>query len=131
MDLSDIIPFLIIIGGAFMGFVGKSANNKKNNGDAKHRTLPTHGIERHLPPIPAGRKATPEHLIPFEEKTHPGQAPAMPRQTPYSENYIQTEQKTAIPTTTNPYYTSSDDNSNTPQDWRKAIIAYEIMKTKF
>lgn len=151
MDLSDILPLLIIVGGALISLVGKSSKGKP----AEEKPV-GHRPQAEIPPIPAPMPADTrwdndliDDWIPSNDKSPlPGEVAG--KQKKQSQTWelegqrstIAGEKKTAEPqqptavceptAAGDPNYAIAEDSDGvTPQDWRKAIIAYEILKTKF
>lgn len=141
MDLSDLLPLLIIIGGALLSFVGKAAKGAPKED------------------VPSQRRAVEEWpSLPDEKQTHlpddadwddwiprnePRELPEVPCSQPWESegqraiNDVEESAALRQSATTRQVaeadanYAPADDTEVAPEDWRKAIIAYEILKTKF
>lgn len=151
MDLSDILPLLIIVGGALISLVGKSSKGKP----AEEKPV-GHRPQAEIPPIPAPMPADTrwdndlidDWILSNDKSPLPGEVAG--KQKKQSQTWelegqrstIAGEKKTAEPqqptavceptAAGDPNYAIAEDSDGvTPQDWRKAIIAYEILKTKF
>ena len=152
MDLSDILPLLILVGGALFSFVGKAL--KGDAGSEKKVAQPARRRRQtQLPPIVPQQQVEQDDWIPTNDPMPPlpqPQAAAMPqpweleggRSLPAEAEPSAKKRKKkakskrereAVPVGgSDPNYAITEaDDAAVPQDWRKAIIAYEIMKSKF
>lgn len=142
MDLSDLLPLLIIIGGALLSFVGKAAKGAPKEDVPSQRRA----VEEWPPSLPDEKQthlpddADWDDWIPRNE---PRELPEVPCRQPWEsegQRAINDEEESAAlrqSATTrqsaeaDANYAPADDTEVAPEDWRKAIIAYEILKTKF
>ena len=159
MDLSDILPLLIIVGGALISLVGKSSKKESAKGatamprpgaatptlppDAKPKPdliddwIPTND---NLPPQPATKAKKRRGKRPQPWELEGGRVITTANATGKAAEGGAREQLSptggvqAPQAGSDPNYApvSEDaDEAAMPQDWRKAVIAYEILKTKF
>lgn len=140
MDLSDILPLLIIIGGALLSFLSKSVKKKAGDTSEQPRRQPTppvvHSASTTAQPISDdwipnnsddtyAETAIPPSYIPIPKHNTNKNSPLI--QVPENEG-----QRSITEPTNDPNYAYNDNTSIcTTQNWRKAIIAHEILKTKF
>ena len=136
MEFDDIITFVIVVGGILLSaFGGKKKPNQKattppsRTASGQQRQAAKPVVQRQavapatrretitiMPPIPvddAKPAAEPKPFIPMHE---------VKRQTTTGSNDI---------SASDPYSIEASHFASTEHDWRKAIIASEILKTKF
>ena len=142
MDLSDIIPWIIIIGASFLGALGKSAKSKQTGEGARRQQR-----GRQMPPIPtqamppviddarraSGDVVAHDDWIPSNDIPEATQSPAIMDRAWQNEGQraIADEPQRPAAPAPDPYVAELDDGNAVPQDWKRAIIAHEILKTKF
>lgn len=142
MDLSDLLPLLIIVGGALLSFVGKAAKGAPKEDVPSQRRA----VEEWPPSLPDEKQthlpddADWDDWIPRNE---PRQLPEVPSRQPWESegqraiNGVEESATLRQSATTRQVaeadanYAPADDTEVAPEDWHKAIIAYEILKTKF
>lgn len=145
MDLSDLLPLLIIVGGALLSFVGKAAKGvPKEDVPSQRRAVeewpPSLPDEKqtHLPDDADWDDWIPRNSVPPVPEMPPIQ-PVQPWESEGQRAINNVEESAALrqSATTRQVaeadanYAPADDTEVAPEDWRKAIIAYEILKTKF
>ena len=140
MDLSDIIPWIVIIGASLLGTLGKSSKSKGGGVTKPKPTVrqATTTPPQVLPPVPDvwERRDMAEHddWIPSNDvpDVPVSQSSVATGQAWENEGQrVVADESRRQALVGDPYAKSDDGNNAMPQDWKRAIIAHEILKTKF
>ena len=131
MEFDDIITFVVVVGGILLSAFGGKKKPKQK------ATTPASGQQRQAKPVvqrqavaPATRRETITMMPPIPVDDAKPAAEPKPF-IPMHEVKRQTTSGSDDISASDPYSIEASHFASTEHDWRKAIIASEILKTKF
>lgn len=131
MEFDDIITFVVVVGGILLSAFGGKKKPKQK------ATTPASGQQRQAKPVvqrqavaPATRRETITMMPPIPVDDAKPAAEPKPF-IPMHEVKRQTTTGSDDISASDPYSIEASHFASTEHDWRKAIIASEILKTKF
>lgn len=135
MEFDDIITFVVVVGGILLSAFGGKKKPKQKATTPPPRTAS--GQQRQAKPVeqrqavaPATRRETITMMPPIPVDDAKPAAEPKPF-IPMHEVKRQTTSGSDDISTSDPYSIEASHFASTEHDWRKAIIASEILKTKF